>query len=67
MLVLTRKVGEKIVISDDICVTVVEVSGDRVRIGVEAPKSVRVDRHEVHVRRQLDPVPRRQLQLAEAF
>jgi carbon storage regulator len=67
MLVLTRRVGEKIVISDDICVTIVEVSGDRVRVGVEAPKSVRVDRHEVHVRRQLDSRPLRKLQLAEAF
>jgi len=72
MLVLTRRVGEKIVISDDICVTIVEVSGDRVRVGVEAPKSVRVDRHEVHVRRKmddrkLDSRPLGKLQLAEAF
>lgn len=77
MLVLTRRVGEKIIISDDICVTIVEVNGDRVRVGVEAPRSVRVDRHEVHVRRQLDsrtpetrPLegrPLGQLQLAEAY
>lgn len=77
MLVLTRRVGEKIIISDDICVTIVEVSGDRVRVGVEAPRSVRVDRHEVHVRRQMDtrvpetrPLdgrPLGQLQLAEAY
>ena len=67
MLVLTRRIGEKIVISDDICVTIVEVSGDRVRIGVTAPKSVRVDRHEVHVRRQHDEVEHGQLQLAESF
>ena len=68
MLVLTRRVGEKIVISNDICITIVEVNGDRVRVGIEAPKSVRVDRHEVHVRRQLDDSrPLRQLELAEAY
>ena len=77
MLVLTRRVGEKIIISDDICVTIVEVSGDRVRVGVEAPRSVRVDRHEVHVRRQMDDRqlgnrqlegrPLEQLQLAETY
>ena len=77
MLVLTRRVGEKIMISDDICVTIVEVSGDRVRVGVEAPRSMRVDRHEVHVRRQMDSRPLEsrplegrplgQLQLAESY
>jgi carbon storage regulator len=47
MLILTRRVGEKIVINDDIVVTVVEVGRDTVRIGVEAPRSVAVHRHEV--------------------
>ena len=51
MLVLTRRVGEEIVISGDIRVTVVAVKGDKARIGVTAPKSVRVDRQEVHERR----------------
>jgi carbon storage regulator len=52
MLVLTRKVGEEIVIGDNIHLTVVAIRGDRVRIGVTAPKEVLVDRQEVHERRQ---------------
>ena len=51
MLVLTRRIGEEIVIGGDIRVTVLEVHGNKVRIGVEAPKSVRVDRQEIHDRR----------------
>jgi carbon storage regulator len=51
MLVLTRKTGEEIVIGDDIRVKVVAVQGDRVRIGIDAPRSVPVDRYEVHLRR----------------
>lgn len=47
MLVLTRRVGETIVIGDDIVVTVLEVRGDQVRIGVRAPRSVQVHREEV--------------------
>lgn len=54
MLLLSRRVGEQIIIAGDICITVVEVSGERVRVGVSAPKSVRVDRHEVHERRQAE-------------
>ena len=51
MLVLTRRVGEEIVIDGDIQVTVVAVKGDKVRIGISAPASVQVDRKEVHERR----------------
>jgi carbon storage regulator len=51
MLVLTRRVGEEIVIDGDIRITVTGVQGERVRIGVTAPASVRVDRREVHSRR----------------
>ena len=51
MLVLTRKVGEKIVIADHIQVMVVAIKGDKVRLGIEAPKGVLVDREEVHRRR----------------
>jgi carbon storage regulator len=51
MLVLTRRVGEEIIIGGDIRVTVVAVSRSTVRIGVEAPPSVRVDRLEIHQRR----------------
>lgn len=52
MLVLTRNVGEKIVIAGNIQVTVVAIKGNKVRIGIEAPESVRVDRAEVADRRQ---------------
>lgn len=48
MLVLTRKTGDNIVIDGHIKVTVVSVKGDKVRIGVEAPPSMRVDRGEIH-------------------
>lgn len=51
MLVLTRRLGETIVIDGDISITVVAVKGDRVRIGVTAPKDRTIDRQEVHDRR----------------
>jgi len=51
MLVLTRRVGEEIVINGNIRVTVVAVKGERVRVGVDAPPEVSVDREEVHNRR----------------
>lgn len=47
MLVLTRKVGETIVIADDIVVTVLEIRGGQVRLGVEAPREVSILRSEV--------------------
>lgn len=48
MLVLTRRPGESIVIGNDVVVTVLEVRGDQIRIGVSAPRSVQVHREEVH-------------------
>jgi carbon storage regulator len=48
MLVLSRRVGDEIVIDDAVRVRVVAVRGSRVRLGVCAPLSVRVDRDEVH-------------------
>jgi carbon storage regulator len=57
MLVLSRRVGEEIIINDNIRVTVVAVKGDRVRLGIVAPRDVTVDRSEVHERRmQFAPV-----------
>ena len=50
MLVLTRKNGQEIVIDGHIRITIVSVKGDRVRLGVTAPRQVRVDREEVHHR-----------------
>jgi carbon storage regulator len=48
MLVLSRKIGEIIVINDDIRVVVVAVEGNKCRIGIEAPPDVPVHRHEVY-------------------
>ena len=47
MLVLSRKLHESSIISDNICITIVQIKGDRVRIGITAPPEVRVDREEV--------------------
>ncbi|MFC8923875.1 carbon storage regulator CsrA [Cellulosimicrobium sp. NPDC057127] len=47
MLVLGRKVGERILIGDDVVVTVVSVSKDGVRVGIEAPRDVRIHRAEI--------------------
>lgn len=51
MLVLTRRIGEELVIDGDIRVMIVAVEGDKVRLGTSAPSSVIVDRSEVHERR----------------
>lgn len=50
MLILTRKVGETIVINDTILVTVLQVKGSQVRLGIEAPKDVSVHRQEIQER-----------------
>jgi len=47
MLILSRRVNEKIVISDDIVISVVEVRGDQVKLGIDAPRNVKVFRQEV--------------------
>ena len=47
MLILSRKINEKVMIGDDISVSIIEIRGDQVRIGVDAPKSVKVFRQEV--------------------
>jgi len=52
MLILTRRVGETLVIGDDVTVTVLSVRGNQVRIGVNAPKSVTVHREEIYQRIQ---------------
>jgi carbon storage regulator len=58
MLVLTRRVGESVVIGHDVVVTVLEVRGDVVKVGIAAPRDVEVDRLEVFEdRRARDVVP----------
>jgi carbon storage regulator len=48
MLVLSRKKNESIIINDNITVTIIEIRGDKVRLGIEAPKDVSVHRREVY-------------------
>lgn len=48
MLALTRKIGERIMIGDDITVTVVSVKGDSIRITIDAPKEIKVYRGEIY-------------------
>jgi carbon storage regulator CsrA len=50
MLILTRRVGEVIMIGDDVTVTVLGVNGNQIRIGVNAPKNVAVHREEIYDR-----------------
>ncbi len=48
MLVLTRKRGEELIIGDSIVITVVEIRGDKVRLGIDAPHEIPVHRREVY-------------------
>ena len=61
MLILTRRVGESVVISDDITVTILHVKGIQVRVGIDAPKSTSVHRQEV-----FDRIKREQRRLSQA-
>lgn len=48
MLILTRRIGETIVINDDIRITIVSVRGNQIRVGIQAPREVPVHREEVY-------------------
>jgi carbon storage regulator len=52
MLVITRKSGERVCLGDDVTITVLDVSGTSVRLGIEAPADVRVYRYEIWVQVQ---------------
>ncbi len=50
MLILTRKLGERINIGDDIIVTLVEIKGSQVKLGIDAPQNIGIHRHEIYER-----------------
>lgn len=52
MLVLTRKIGEKVIIGDDVSVTILGLFGNHVRLGITAPKTVNIHREEIYVKIQ---------------
>ena len=68
MLVLSRKKNESIVINNDVIVTVVEIRGDKVRLGIVAPKDVPVHREEVYeaIHGAKPPVPTAVVKAADA-
>ncbi len=52
MLILTRRIGETVMIGDDVTVTILSVKGNQVRLGINAPKDVSVHREEIYMRIQ---------------
>jgi len=56
MLILTRKQGESVAIGDDIRVTVVEIQGKQVKLGVKAPREIAVHRQEIYEKIQLENI-----------
>ena len=57
MLVLSRKVGEQVFIGDDVCVTVVAVQGEKIRLGFTAPREISIHRKEIYRRIHADQEP----------
>ncbi len=54
MLILTRKIGESLIINDNIVITILGVKGTQVRIGIDAPKNISIHREEVYKKVKID-------------